>query len=139
MKKIIYIFLCLIIVSCGKDDDTAEVELTDPLIGVWLSEGTVEEDGGVFSYNFTLTVNSDYTGTESAIFSIDGESDTEKYSFTWENKGLDFKATSQTYNFTYSDTEGGEDTVVNVANFSNDFKTFKFKDFETELNPFTKQ
>ena len=135
MKKTLYIFLFLIIVSCGKDDDIA----TDPLIGVWLSEGTIVEDGGELSYSFTYTFNSDNTGSESVIFSFDGESGSENESFTWENKGLDFKATSQTYNLTYTDTEGGVDTVVNVYNFSNDFKTFKFEDFDVELNPFTKQ
>ena len=138
MKKTLYIFLCLIIVSCGKDDDTAEVELTDPLIGVWLSEGTFDEGDGVFSYTFTLTVNSDYTGSESLIISSDGESDTQAETFDWINKGLDFKATSQTYDFTYTKFEDG-DTVVNVAIFSNDFKTMRFEDFEEELNSFIKQ
>ena len=89
-----------------------------------------------FSYN--ITINSDNTGSESAIFSFDGESDTENESFTWENKGLDFKATSQTYNFTYTSEEDG-DTVVNVAIFSNNFKTMRFEDFEDGVNPFTKQ
>jgi len=135
MKKTLYIFLCLIIVSCGKDDDIA----TDPLIGVWLSEGTTVEDGGEVSYSFTYTFNSDNTGSESVIFTYDGEPGSESETFIWNNKGLDFKATSQTYNLTYTDTDGGVDIVVNVANFSNDFKTFKFEDFEAEINPFTKQ
>tara|TARA_B100000780_G_scaffold214684_1_gene154138 strand:- start:358 stop:639 length:282 start_codon:yes stop_codon:yes gene_type:complete len=87
-----------------------------------------------FSYN--ITINSDNTGSESAIFSFDGESDTENESFTWENKGLDFKATSQTYNFKYSGEESGEDEV---ATFSNDFKTLNLGGDNDGLNPFKKQ
>ena len=57
MKKILYLFLSLIILSCGENDDTADVELTDPMIGVWLSEGTIEDVEGSYTYKITFTFN----------------------------------------------------------------------------------
>ena len=138
IKKILYIFLSLIILSCGKDDETAKVELTDPIIGVWLSEGTVEDEGAVYTYKFTFTFNSDKTGSADQIISFEGETDSETELFTWENKSSDFKAISQTYNIIYDgDDYGGEESLFN---FSDDFKTFEYEiDDDVEINPFTKQ
>ena len=139
MKKTLYIFLSLIILSCGKDDETAKVELTDPIIGVWLSEGTLEEEGEVYTYKFTFTFNSDKTGSESQLISSDGETESGTDLFTWENKSSDFKAISQTYNIIYDgDDYGGDEGLFN---FSDDFKTFEFDEGydEVEINPFIKQ
>ena len=138
INKILCLFLSLIIFSCGKDDETAKVELTDPIIGVWLSEGTLEEEGVVYTYKFTFTFNSDKTGSESQLISSDGETDSGTDLFTWENKSSDFKAISQTYNIIYDgDDYGGEEGFIN---FSDDFKTFEYEiDDDVEINPFTKQ
>ena len=137
IKKILYIFLSLIILSCGKDDETAKIELTDPIIGVWLSEGTTEDEGVVYTYKFTLTFNSDKTGSADQIISYEGETDSETELFTWENKSSDFKAISQTYNIIYDgDDYGGEEGLIN---FSDDFKTFEFDGDDEQINPFTKQ
>tara|TARA_B110000037_G_scaffold155577_1_gene175418 strand:+ start:455 stop:868 length:414 start_codon:yes stop_codon:yes gene_type:complete len=137
MKNTLYIFLSLIIVSCAKDDDTAKIELTDPLIGVWLSEGTIEEEDGELIYTFTLTYNSDNTGSSNVTFSFDGESEIENELLTWENKDLDFTATSQTYNIIYAGEEyGNEEKFI----FSDDFKTLQFDGDDDEgINPFIKQ
>ena len=141
MKKTLCIFLSLIILSCGKDDETAKVELTDPIIGVWLSEGTLEEEGVVYTYKFTFTFNSDKTGSADQIISFEGETDSETELFTWENKSSDFKAISQTYSIIYDgDDYGGDEGLIS---FSDDFKTFEFDgvddDDAEQLNPFTKQ
>ena len=106
------------------------------LIGVWLSEGTIDDVEGSYTYKYTITFNSDNTGSINQTFSFDGETETEDGLFTWENKGLDFKATSQTYNFKYSGEESGEDEV---ATFSNDFKTLNLGGDNDGLNPFKKQ
>ena len=141
INKILCLFLSLIIFSCGKDDETAKVELTDPIIGVWLSEGTLEEEGVVYTYKFTFTFNSDKTGSAGQIISFEGETDSETDLFTWENKSSDFQAISQTYNINYDgDDYGGEEGLIS---FSNDFKTFEFDgdddDDDVEISPFTKQ
>ena len=135
MKKILYLFLSLIILSCGENDDTADVELTDPMIGVWLSEGTIEDVEGSYTYKYTFTFNSDNTGSINQTFSFDGETETEDGLFTWENKGLDFKATSQTYNILYEGDGYGDDGLYI---FSVDFKTFTTEG-EDGLILFTKQ
>ena len=136
MKKILCLFLSLIILSCGENDDTADVELTDPMIGVWLSEGTIEDGQGSYTYKYTFTFNSDNTGSINQTFSFDGETETEDGLFTWENKGLDFKATSQTYNILYEGDEYGGDDGLYI--FSDDFKTFTTEG-EDGLILFTKQ
>lgn len=137
MKKILYLFLSLIILSCGENDDTADVELTDPMIGVWLSEGTIEDVEGSYTYKYTFTFNSDNTGSINQTFSFDGETETEDGLFTWENKGLDFKYTSQTYNILYEGDEYGGDDALYI--FSDDFKTFTTEGEEDGLLLFTKQ
>ena len=136
MNKILCLFLSLIILSCGKNDDTADVELTDPLIGVWLSEGTIGDVEGSYTYKYTFTFNSDYTGSINSTFSDDFGTETENGLFIWENKGLDFKATSQTYNILYEgdEYEGNDEIYI----FSDDFKTFTL-DGEDGLIQFTKQ
>ena len=138
INKILCLFLSLIIFSCGKDDETAKVELTDPIIGVWLSEGTLEEEGVVYTYKFTFTFNSDKTGSAGQLISSDGETESGTDLFTWENKSSDFQAISQTYNIIYDgDDYGGEEGLFN---FSDDFKTFEYEiDDDVEINPFTKQ
>ena len=136
INKILCLFLSLIIFSCGKDDETAKVELTDPIIGVWLSEGTLEEEGVVYTYKFTFTFNSDKTGSAGQIIVFEGETDSETDLFTWENKSSDFKAISQTYDITY---EGNNYAEGGLINFSDDFKTFEFDGDDEQINPFTKQ
>ena len=138
INKILCLFLSLIIFSCGKDDETAKVELTDPIIGVWLSEGTLEEEGEVYTYKFTFTFNSDKTGSAGQLISSDGETESGTDLFTWENKSSDFKAISQTYNITYDGDNYAEGGLIN---FSDDFKTFEFDEGydEVEINPFIKQ
>ena len=136
MNKILCLFLSLIILSCGKNDDTADVELTDPLIGVWLSEGTINDVEGSYTYKYTFTFNSDYTGSINSTFSNDYGTETENGLFTWVNKGLDFKATSQTYNILYEGDEYGGNDEIYI--FSDDFKTFTL-DGEDGLFQFTKQ
>ena len=134
MTKILCLFLSLIILSCGENDDTADVELIDPVIGVWLSEGTIDDIEGSFTYKYTF--NSDNTGSVNSTFSFDGETETEDGLFTWENKGLDFKYTSQTYNILYEGDEYGGDDALYI--FSDDFKTFTTEG-EDGLILFTKQ
>ena len=77
MKKLVYLFLTVLIVACsGSDDDSnAGVTLNAQFVGSWLTEFDDDEDGG----SLLLEFNADGTGSEN--FVLDGESDTEV--FTW--------------------------------------------------------
>ena len=76
MKKLVYLFLTVLIVACsGSDDDSnAGVTLNAQFVGSWLTEFDDDEGGSLL-----LEFNADGTGSEN--FVLDGESDTEV--FTW--------------------------------------------------------
>ena len=78
MKKLVYLFLTVLIVGCSSSDDDGNsgVSITDAqFVGSWLTEFDDDEDGG----SLLLEFNADGTGSEN--FVLDGESDTEV--FTW--------------------------------------------------------
>ncbi len=76
MKKLVYLFLTVLIVACSSSDDDGNsgVTLNSQFVGSWLTEFD-DEDGG----SLLLEFNADGTGSEN--FVLDGESDTEV--FTW--------------------------------------------------------
>ena len=76
MKKLVYLFLTVLIVACSSSDDDGNsgVTLNAQFVGSWLTEFD-DEDGG----SLLLEFNADGTGSEN--FVLDGESDTEV--FTW--------------------------------------------------------
>jgi hypothetical protein len=76
MKKLVYLFLTVLIVACsGSDDDSnAGVTLNAQFVGSWLTEFDDDEGGSLL-----LEFNADGTGSEN--FVLDGETDTEV--FTW--------------------------------------------------------
>ena len=75
MKKLLYLFLTVLIVGCSSDDDSnSGVTLNAQFVGSWLTEFDDDEGGSLL-----LEFNADGTGSEN--FVLDGESDTEV--FTW--------------------------------------------------------
>ena len=76
MKKLVYLFLTVLIVACSSSDDDGNsgVTLNAQFVGSWLTEFDDEEGGSLL-----LEFNADGTGSEN--FVLDGESDTEV--FTW--------------------------------------------------------
>ena len=76
MKKLVYLFLTVLIVGCSSSDDdsNAGVTLNAQFVGSWLTEFDDDEGGSLL-----LEFNADGTGSEN--FVLDGESDTEV--FTW--------------------------------------------------------
>ena len=77
MKKLVYLFLTVLIVGCSSSDDDGNsgVSITDAqFVGGWLTEFDDEEGGSLL-----LEFNADGTGSEN--FVLDGETDTEV--FTW--------------------------------------------------------
>ena len=77
MKKLVYLFLTVLIVACSSSDDDGNsgVTLNAQFVGSWLTEFDDEEEGG----SLLLEFNADGTGSEN--FVLDGETDTEV--FTW--------------------------------------------------------
>ena len=77
MKKLVYLFLTVLIVACSSSDDDGNsgVTLNAQFVGSWLTEFDDDEEGG----SLLLEFNADGTGSEN--FVLDGESDTEL--FTW--------------------------------------------------------
>ena len=76
MKKLVYLFLTVLIVACsGSDDDSnAGVTLNAQFVGSWLTEFDDEEGGSLL-----LEFNADGTGSENEVY--DDETYTEV--FTW--------------------------------------------------------
>ena len=76
MKKLVYLFLTVLIVACSSSDDDGNsgVTLNAQFVGSWLTEFDDDEGGSLL-----LEFNADGTGSEN--FVLDGESDTEV--FTW--------------------------------------------------------
>ena len=74
MKKLVYLFLTVLIVACSGSDDSNEQSNNAQFVGSWLTEFDDDEGGSLL-----LEFNADGTGSEN--FVLDGESDTEV--FTW--------------------------------------------------------
>ena len=74
MKKLIYLFLTVLIVACSSDDSNDGTTLTSQFVGSWLEENSSEES------RLTLEFNAD--GTGSSIEFYDGDTDTEVFSWS---------------------------------------------------------
>jgi len=74
MKKLLYLFLTVLIVACSSDDGNDGTTLTSQFVGSWLEENSSEES------SLTLEFNAD--GTGSYIEFYDGDTDTEVFSWS---------------------------------------------------------
>ena len=74
MKKLIYLFLTVLIIACSGDDSNDGTTLTSQFVGSWLEENSSEES------SLTLEFNAD--GTGSSIEFYDGITDTEVFSWS---------------------------------------------------------
>ena len=78
MKKLVYLFLTVLIVACSSSDDDGNsgVSITDAqFVGSWLTEFD-DEDGG----SLLLEFNADGTGSENEVY--DDETYTEVFSWS---------------------------------------------------------
>ena len=75
MKKLLYLFLTVLIIACSGDDSNDGTTLTSQFVGSWLEENSSEENGSL-----TLEFNAD--GTGSSIEFYDGITDTEVFSWS---------------------------------------------------------
>jgi len=74
MKKLLYLFLTVLIVACSSDDSNDGTTLNSQIVGSWLEENSSEES------SLTLEFNAD--GTGSYIEFYDGDTDTEVFSWS---------------------------------------------------------
>ena len=77
MKKLVYLFLTVLIVACSSSDDDGNsgVTLNAQFVGSWLTEFD-DEDGG----SLILEFNADGTGSENEVY--DDETYTEVFSWS---------------------------------------------------------
>ena len=77
MKKLVYLFLTVLIVACSSSDDDGNsgVTLNAQFVGSWLTEFD-DEDGG----SLLLEFNADGTGSENEVY--DDETYTEVFSWS---------------------------------------------------------
>ena len=120
MKKLIYLFLTVLIVGCSSDDDSnSGVTLNAQFVGSWLLEYD-EDDGSV-----VVIFNADGTGNDTETY----DGDTYTSSFTWSTTSTQLAITDVTdgieevevveYNFITNDQvrlidlEDGETVILN--------------------------
>jgi len=76
MKKLIYLFLTVLIVACSGDDDSnSGVTRNAQFVGGWLLEYDEDEGGG----SVVIIFNADGTGNDTETY----DGDTYTSSFTW--------------------------------------------------------
>ena len=111
MKKLIYLFLTVLIVACSSDDSNDGTTLNSQIVGSWLEENSSEES------SLTLEFNAD--GTGSSIEFYDGDTDTEV--FFWSST-----STQLTVTFAPDDVE-----VLQYEFINNDQLRLSYEDDDT--------
>jgi len=106
MKKLLYLFLTVLIVGCSGDDSNNDGDnnndISQNLVGTWVADFVDPENNEVYG-NTTLTLNVDNTGSVLSVFTYDGENEVYSATITWSS-------TTTTITFVYDD--GQEDDVL---------------------------
>ena len=122
MKKLIYLFLTVLIVACSGDDDSnSGVTRNAQFVGGWLLEYDEDEGGG----SVVIIFNADGTGNDTETY----DGDTYTSSFTWSTTSTLLTITTTQgdieevevveYNFITNDqvriiyNEDGESVILN--------------------------
>ena len=108
MKKLIYIFLTVLIVACSSDDsnDNNSISINPDLVGTW--SGIITDTGGSTAEQIT-TLNSDATGSVSNLWD-DGET---------FSSALVWSSTSSTVTFTTTVDNETESSEYELSNNNN--------------------
>ena len=91
MKKLIYLFLTVLIVACSGEDDSNEQSNNAQFVGSW--ENVFEDEDPNNSDSLVLEFNADGTGSESETFN--GE--------TYSNGTFSWSSTNTTITVSYDD------------------------------------
>ena len=102
MRKLIYLFLALIIVACSSDDDNS-VSINSDLVGAW--SGIITDTGGSTAEQI-FTLNSDATGSVSNLWD-DGE--------VWSSAVV-WSSTSSTITFTTTENNETDSAEYELSN-----------------------
>ena len=104
MKKLIYLFLGLLIVACSSDDgDNNSISINSDLVGTW--SGIITDTGGSTAEQI-FTLNSDATGSVSNLWD-DGE--------VWSS-GVVWSSTSSTITFTTTENNETDSAEYELSN-----------------------
>ena len=107
MKKLIYLFLALLIVACSSDDnDNNSISINSDLVGTW--SGIITSTSGNTAEQIT-TLNSDATGSVSNLWD-DGET---------FSSPLVWSSTSSTVTFTTTVDNETESSEYELSNKNN--------------------
>ena len=107
MKKLIYLFLGLLIVACSSDDgDNNSISINSDLVGTW--SGIITDTGGSTAERI-YTLNSDATGSVSNLWD-DGET---------FSSPLVWSSTSSTVTFTTTVDNETESSEYELSNNNN--------------------
>ena len=102
MKKLIYLFLTVLIVACSSDDDNS-VSINSDLVGAW--SGIITDTGGSTAEQI-YTLNSDATGSVSNLWD-DGE--------VWSSAVV-WSSTSATLTLTTSENNETDSAEYELSN-----------------------
>ena len=91
MKKLLYLFLTVLVVACSSDDDSNEQSNNAQFVGSW--ENVFEDEDPNNSDSLVLEFNADGTGSESETFN--GE--------TYSNGTFSWSSTNTTITVSYDD------------------------------------
>ena len=104
MKKLIYLFLGLLIVACSSDDgDNNSISINSDLVGTW--SGIITDTGGSTAEQI-FTLNSDATGSVSNLWD-DGE--------VWSSAVV-WSSTSSTITFTTTENNETDSAEYELSN-----------------------
>ena len=107
MKKLIYLFLTVLIVACsGEDSNNNSISINSDLVGTW--SGIITDTGGSTAEQIT-TLNSDATGSVSNLWD-DGET---------FSSPLVWSSTSSTVTFTTTVDNETESSEYELSNNNN--------------------
>ena len=108
MKKLIYLFLTMLIVACSSDDgnDNNSISINPDLVGTW--SGIITDTGGSTAEQIT-TLNSDATGSVSNLW---GDGETFSSALVWSSTSSTITITTTVDN----ETETSEYELLNNNN-----------------------
>ncbi len=115
MKKFLFLFLSLALMTACSEDDEAETGGEDPIIGTWILVGSSIANPQTCSEESTITFNENGTGSATFYFA-EAECEPQSSSGNWQNLG----------NSRYSVVVPVAGTVEGIANFTNNNDAFTF-------------
>jgi hypothetical protein len=113
MKKLIYLFLTVLIIACSSEDSNNDGnnnnDVNQNLVGTWVADFVDPENNEVYG-NTTLTLNIDNTGSVLSVFTLEDGFEVYSTTITWSS-------TTTTITFVYDD---GEEDDILTYNFITD-------------------